>query len=230
MWTHHSIPGAQCLAALAILPLPRVVLLPGMTLPINIHEPPALALLDHMRHHGQHLGVPFVAPGGPLPRVFTVARLLSHVEISATRRMIRVVGVARVEAVHEAPDTRPFRVLAVHALAELPPTDALQLVILRAQVGRILADSGDAGLGLRTLLAVRDDRVFLYTLTACLPALELMPLRELGDAELDPDDLTNAQQQSLAAATADERAALLVARTAAVLVGLARTRRGAVLH
>ena len=244
MWNHHSIPDAQQLSALPILPLTRVVLLPGMALPINVHEPASHALVDHVRHHGQHLGVPLAMPGVPLPRVFTLARILSHVEIGRGRCLIRVVGVGRVEAAYP-PTEQPLRALAVRALDEPRPRDPLQLAILRAQVERILADTGESSLALRTLLDVRDDRVFLYTLTACLPVLELMPHVALAgaehgaglhaglhaelDAELDADELPTAQQQSLAAANADERAALLVARTAAVLVALGR-RFSATLH
>jgi Lon protease-like protein len=232
MWNYHSIPDAQQLAALPILPLARVVLLPGMVLPINVHEPASHALVDHVRHHGQHLGVPLALPGAPLPRVFTLARILSHVEISRTRCLIRVLGVGRVEAVADPPAEQPMRALAVRALAEPRPRDPLQLALLRAQVERILADADPSCLGLRILLDVRDDRVFLYALTSCLPALELMPHVELDHAEpehaeLDPDDLSATQQQCLAAANADERAALLVARTAAVLVSLSHSHRAA---
>jgi len=232
MWNRHSSPAEHRLAALPILPLPRVVLLPGMTLPVNVHEPDARALVDHVRGHGQHLGVPLAIPGVPLPSVFTLARIFSHVEISSTHRLIRVVGVGRVEAVDGPPPPQPFRALAVRSLAEPPPCDPLQLAILRAQVERILVAVGDSGLALRTLLDVRDDRVFLYALTACLPSLELLPHLELldDDAEVDADDLPTAQQQCLAAPTSDERAALLVARTAAVLVGLGRNKLGTVLH
>lgn len=236
MWNHHSLPDAQQLSTLPILPLTRVVLLPGMALPINIHEPASHDLVDHVRHHGQHLGVPLALPGAPLPRVFTVARILSHVEIGRGRCLIRVVGVGRVEATQpaqppEAPHTLAVRALAVRALAETRPRDPLQLAILRAQVERILAGSDGSNLALRTLLDVRDDRVFLYALTACLPVIELMPRLALASAEaegetdtqFDADDLPSAQQQSLAAATADDRAALLLARTAAVLVALGRS-------
>lgn len=228
MWNRHTSPAAHHLAALPILPLARVVLLPGMTLPVNIHDPDARALVDHVRGHGQHLGVPLAIPGLPLPSVFTLARIFSHVEISSTHRLIRVIGLCRVEALQGPPTLQPFRAVAVRALAEPRPQDATQLAILRAQVERILAAAGD--LALRTLLDVRDDRVFLYALTAVLPALALLPHRDLPDAEIDGDDLPAAQQQCLAAATPDERAAILVARTAAVLAGLARTGRDVVLH
>ena len=230
MWNRHSSPAAHHLAALPILPLTRVVLLPGMTLPVNVHEPDARALVDHVRGHGQHLGVPLAIPGVPLPRVFTLARIFSHVELSSTHRLIRLVGVGRVETLQEPPSARPFGTLAVRALPEPRPQDPQKLAVLRAQVERILVGAGDSGLALRTLLDVRDDRVFLYALTAVLPALELMPHRDLRDAEIDGDDLPAAQQQCLAAATPDERAAILVARTAAVLAGLARTGQDVVLH
>ena len=230
MWNRHTSPAAHHLAALPILPLARVVLLPGMNLPVNVHEPEARALVDHVRGHGQHLGVPLAIPGLPLPRVFTLARIFSHVEISSTHRLIRVIGLGRVEALQGPPTLHPFRAVAVRALAEPRPQDATQIAILRAQALRILASAGDSALALRTLLDVRDDRVFLYALTACLPALELMPHHDLPDAEIDGDGLPAAQQQCLAAASSDERAAFLVARTAAVLIGLARTGRDAVLH
>ncbi len=219
MWNHPSIGDAQHLAELPILPLTRVVLLPGMTLPVNLHTPADCALVDHVRSHGDHLGVPLALQGAALPHVFTLARLLSHVHLAGDRRLIRVEGLGRVETISERPQHHLFREFSVRPLGEPRPQDRRQLDILRAQVERILVDGGESGVDLRTLLNVRDDRVFLYALTACLPVLELLPHR---DAELDLDELAAVQQQCLAAATADDRAAVLVARTAAILGTLTR--------
>jgi len=224
MWNHPSIGDAQHLAELPVLPLTRVVLLPGMTLPVNLHTPAERALVDHVRSHGDRLGVPLALQGAELPRVFTLARLLSHVHLVGDRRLIRVEGLGRVETVSERPQRHLFREFSVRPLGEARPQDHRQQGILRAQVERILAAGGESGVDLRALLNVGDDRVFLYALTACLPVLELLPYRD-GDAELDLDELAAVQQQSLAAATADDRTAVLIARTAALLQSLARPRR-----
>jgi hypothetical protein len=56
--------SAQVLSSLPIFPLPNVVLLPGMVLPLNVFEPRYLELVDFVREHGQHIGVPLLRPPG----------------------------------------------------------------------------------------------------------------------------------------------------------------------
>ena len=57
----NSIPG-QVLSTLPVLPLPNVVLLPGMMLPLNVHEPRDRELVDFVRQTGQHIGIPLLRP------------------------------------------------------------------------------------------------------------------------------------------------------------------------
>ena len=84
MWKAHYIPGTHVLASLPVLPLPNVVLLPGMVLPLNVHEPRYLELVDFVRTHGMHLGVPLTLPPAPtqdappLEPVFGLGKLVFH--------------------------------------------------------------------------------------------------------------------------------------------------------
>ena len=218
----HSIPGTDVLASLPVLPLPNVVLLPGMVLPLNVHEPQYLELVDFVRARGMYVGVPLLLPPTPddgtpaLAPVFGLGKLVFHVELSDGRRIIRLEGVGRVRARHEHPRSRGFRELAVSPLAEPFPTDLEALLLLRANVERITQYSGEDTDGLASLLAIGDDRTFLYSLTAFLPSLELMVYDEDEFTE-DERMLVALQQRSLAAESADERARFLLERTSSIV-------------
>lgn len=226
MWKAHSIPGTQVLAALPVLPLPNVVLLPGMLLPLNVHEPRYLELVDFVRSHGLHVGVPLTMPPTPNPGdppalepVFGLGKLVFHTALGDGRRIIRVEGIGRVRARHEHPRSRGFRELAVSPLAETQPTDLETLSLLRANVERITQYSGEDSEGLNSVLALRDERSFLYSLTAFLPSLELMVADEL-EITSDERALVALQQRSLAAETTDERARFLLERTGDIVARL----------
>ncbi len=220
----HSIPGTQVLAALPVLPLPNVVLLPGMMLPLNVHEPRYLELVDFVRQSGQHIGVPLLRPAScedsdsldAVEPVMGVGRLVFHVALPDGRRIIRLEGVGRVRVKHEQPGSRGFRELTVTPLAEQPPDDASQILALKSQVERIAGYCGEDSESLLSLLALRDDRVFLYSLTAFLPSLELLAC-DLREWVHDEHLLVSLQQKSLAAEDADERARFLIERTTSIL-------------
>ena len=222
----NAVPNAQVLASLPIFPLPNVVLLPGMVLPLNVFEPRYLELVDFVRAHGQHIGVPLLRatdPGhdGPpeIEAVFGVGKLVFHVPLADGRRIIRLEGVCRVHVEREHPTTRSFREVGVVALGEPRPLDVQAVAVLRAQVERIARYCGEDGESLSSLLTISDVRVFLYALTAFLPSLELMVVGEdelVGERHL----LIEQQQQSLAAETPDERVRFLGERTASVLARL----------
>ncbi len=234
MWKAHTIPSTQVLASLPVLPLPSVVLVPGMLLPLNIHEPDALELVDFVRTHGRFLGVPLVLPAGELAPVFALARLVSHVHVTDQRRVVRLEGVGRVRTLRELPRSHGFRELAVSPLAEPFPTHESTIAALRAQIEHITDCCGEDGEGLLSLLHIHDERMFLYSLTAFLPSLELLahdaPDDETVEADADERALAALQQQSLAAATADERAEFLIRRIDEIVARLGRQLRQSLLN
>lgn len=215
---HSSIPGTRVLASLPVLPLPNVVLLPGMMLPLNVYEPRYLELVDFVLAQGMYVGVPLQLAGPtdqdspPLAPVFGLGKLVSHIALKDGRRIIRLEGVGRVLAQCEHPRSHKFRELAVSALAEPYPTDRERITVLKAHVERIAEYCGDDSEALQSLLTLHDDRTFLYSLTAFLPSLELMVCDECEVTD-DARALVGLQQRSLAADNADERADFLIART-----------------
>ncbi len=207
-----------------IFPLPNVVLLPGMVLPLNIFEPRYLDLVDFVRAHGQHIGVPLLCPAsaaldGPpaFEQIFGLGKLIFHVKLPDGRRIIRLEGVCRVRMQQEHTSSRRFREVAVSALNEPHPTDNQQFAVLRAQVERIAQFCGEDGESLlASLLTMTDARNFLYTLTAFLPSLELLVANE-NDLFADRRALVALQQQSLDAESPDSRVNFLIARTSGIL-------------
>ena len=223
----NVIPDLQILASLPIFPLPNVVLLPGMVLPLNIFEPRYLELVDHVRTHGQHIGVPLLCPAsaaldGPpaFEQVFGVGKLIFHVKLPDGRRIIRLEGICRARLQREHHSPHRFREVAVAALHEPQPADTEQFAVLRAQVERIAQFCGEDGESLHaSLLTMTDPRAFLYTLTAFLPSLELLVANE-GDLFADRRALVALQQQSLDAESPDQRVRFLIARTSGILLRL----------
>ena len=223
----NVIPDLQILASLPIFPLPNVVLLPGMVLPLNIFEPRYLELVDFVRAHGQHIGVPLLCPASAAPngpptfeQIFGVGKLIFHVKLPDGRRIIRLEGICRVRMQQEHTSARRFREVAVAALHETQPPDGEQFAVLRAQVERIAQFCGEDGESLlSSLLTMTDARSFLYTLTAFLPSLELLVASE-GDLVADRRALVALQQQSLDAESPDLRVRFLIARTSGILLRL----------
>ncbi|MBL9105666.1 MAG: LON peptidase substrate-binding domain-containing protein [Myxococcales bacterium] len=223
-----ALPAIEVLSALPVFPLPNVVLLPGMILPLNVFEPRYLELVDFVRAHGQHIGVPLLRPGEVtaqgLPafeEVLGIGKLVTHVELPDGRRLIRLEGLGRVRVQREQAQTHMFRAVQVAPLAEPYPEDARTVSVLKAQVERIARYCGEDGAeALMSLLGLADTRVLLYALTAFLPSLEL--LVHQPRTSIDRDRLVRRQQQSLAADTADARAELLVERATAILADLGR--------
>jgi len=224
----NSLPDSQVLSALPVLPLPNVVLLPGMMLPLNVHEPRYLELVDFVRQTGQHIGVPLLCPGAPgtpppLEPVLGVGRLVFHLALPDGRRIIRLEGVGRVRVQHERATGRSFRELAVTPLDEPPPTDLGQMHALRDQIQRLAHCCGDDSESLLSLLHLRDDRVLLYTLTSFLPSLELLPC-DIHEWIHDEHQLVSLQQRSLAAEDPDARAHFLLERVATIVARLGQPR------
>ncbi len=232
MFKVSALPSTDELAALPVFPLPNVVLLPGMVLPLNVFEPRYLELVDHVREHGHHIGVPLLRPcagarGGvsEIEPVFGVGRLVFHVGLPDRRRIIRLEGVCRVRVVRECPQQYRFREFQVVPLDESPVSDSTDVVILRALVERVSQYCGEDCEGLLSLLTLDDPRVFLYALTAFLPSLELT-VRSGREHLVEHRLLIKLQQQSLAAETTDARVAFLTDRLTAILSNLTRESDG----
>jgi len=132
------------------------------------------------------------------------------------RRIIRLEGVGRVKLQRETPTGRGFRELSVVPLGEPLPVDLGQIQSLKVQVERLARYCAEDSEALLSLLTLRDDRVFLYSLTAFLPSLELLA-SDIRDWVHDDHLLVSLQQRSLAAEDADERARFLIERTTSIL-------------
>lgn len=180
MLDDDATPGREVLDALPVFPLPNSVLLPGMTLPLNVFEPRYLALVDHVLEGGRHIGVPLLRPGfeedcGGTPAlepVFGIGRLVSHARLPDGRRFIRLEGVGRVRRVQELRPRAAFRELSVELLAEVVPQREHELQVLRAQLERICTTLGEDDVRLvSSVLEIPDVRVMLYATAAIMPTL-----------------------------------------------------------
>lgn len=224
-------PGRDVLDALPIFPLPNVVFLPGMVLPLNVFEPRYLELVDHVLDGGMHIGVPLLRagavdavdralpvheqPGQPaIEAIFGVGRLIAHQRLPDGRRFIRLEGLGRVRARAELEQRQAFRKLSVDALPEDYPRDRTALDVLKAQVERMAETFDDEERQMiHAVLELDDPRVTIYAIASLVPNVELMravqgslPARPPTGAALPHLRL---QQRCLAAASADERVALL---------------------
>lgn len=217
-------PDPAALSALPVLPMPCVVLLPGMILPLNVFQAADVKLVDYALSHGRHVGVPLLRPRGErtadgrpaIEQVFGVGKLVSHVELPDGRRLIRLEGCGRARLVRELPG-HEFRLVESAPLAETYPADPTAVADLRAQVSHIAACGGEEGRALESLLAISDARVLLYAITAFLPSLELMAGHQRALSG-ERGALAFEQQRSLAAETADARLEFLSRRIGEVVL------------
>jgi Lon protease-like protein len=220
-------PALATLERLPVLPLPGIVLVPGMVLPLNVIEPAERELVDFIRERDPHLGVPLLRPqerepdGRPaFEAVFGLGRMMLHTRLDDGRRVIRLEGVARVRLVREHPLRRGFREVTAAPLYDPRQPDADALAVLRAQLERIAARHGAYELALTTALAIAEPTAFLDAVTICLPCLELLGCEGRAGIAGFTARTTGLQQQSLAAESADQRVALLSERASAALARL----------
>lgn len=225
-------PGEDVLSALPVFPLPNTVLLPGMVLPLNVFEPRYLALVDHVRQEGGHLGIPLLRPGfeedyqgrPEIEAVFGLGRLVSHQELPDGRRFIRVEGLGRARRLQELAPRNSFRELSVEVLPEGPPEDGHQLEVLKAQLERIggTLDSDDQQM-VQSVLRIPDARLMLYAVTAIMPTLGFLAY---GDRISNGRPaLLELQQSCLAAEDADGRVGALIECAAGICDALVDSGR-----
>lgn len=214
------LPRPNTLAALPIFPLPNLVLFPGMLLPLNVFEPRYLDLVDHVVKHTQYFGIPLLQAGAnsekhgspAIEPIFGIGKLRSHLHLKDGRRIIRIEGMGRVRLLQEAKSSHRFREVKVEMLPESYPQNLQKFHILKAQVERItqLCPVSEREL-IRSVLAIQDACLFLYTLTTLAPCLAMFVGGDDMDwADFSPYQQIRLQQQSLAAESCDQRVVLLL--------------------
>jgi Lon protease-like protein len=108
-------------AILPVFPLPRVILLPGGRLPLNLFEPRYLSLMRDALGQGRLFGM--IQPIGgedtvgeappPLYSVGTVGRIVQFSETDARQMLVVLLGVCRFHVLSEAEPVEGYRRLAV---------------------------------------------------------------------------------------------------------------------
>lgn len=92
-----------------IFPLPRVILLPQISMPLNIFEPRYLAMMDHAMGNGRLIGM--IQPNGDkLRKTGCAGRIASFSETEDGRYAITLKGISRFDVKRElALDKSGFR-------------------------------------------------------------------------------------------------------------------------
>lgn len=133
-------------AALPIFPLPRVVLMPGDSLPLHVFEPRYRALLADCLRDDRLMGIATLLPGRPdvadrpaIAADLGVGRVIAHEPYPDGRSNIVVQHVARARIVRELPSPHAYRVVEAEVCEDVPPTD--DLVRLRALVLQLAAST-----------------------------------------------------------------------------------------
>lgn len=218
-------PPVGVVQSLPIFPLPNVVLLPGLSLALNVFEPRYLALVNAALAQGGYLGIPLLrAPEDHLRKdaaiepVFGVGRIASHRPASNGHCLIRVEGVARVRVRREIPTDTPFRRVEGVLLEEPPPSDQHQVEVLRAVVERLAQClSVDDRAMVQAWLELEDARLTLYGLGTVIPSLRLLKAIERGHKSPRCPPELNLQQSCLSESDPDLRVKLLLDAALAVL-------------
>ena len=105
-----------------VFPLPRAILLPRATLPLNIFEPRYLQMVEDVMATSRVLGM--VQPDGPedddpvartapLRRIGCAGRVTSYEELDDGRFVITLTGIARFAILEEVPLEKPYRICTV---------------------------------------------------------------------------------------------------------------------
>lgn len=93
-----------------VFPLPRVILLPRVSLPLNIFEPRYLAMTRYAMKQDRLIGMIQPAQGNALQKTGCVGRIVSFTETEDGRYLITLKGVCRFDVAEElAPDNGGFR-------------------------------------------------------------------------------------------------------------------------
>jgi uncharacterized protein len=186
-----------------LFPLPRVVLFPGMILPLLVFEPRYRALVADALAGDRLVAVPRLAPGHdteywgspPVCSTFGVGRIIDDVRLPDGRYRIVVSGLGRVHLLHEV-QTEPYRVARVKSQRERDTGSSAAVLALRASL------LGQADKLTRTL---GDEAARLMQLVREAPPLRCV---DLIAANLVADDAV--RQRVLEADSVQSRLELLV--------------------
>lgn len=211
-------PPVGVVQDLPIFPLPNVVLLPGLSLALNVFEPRYLALVNAVMAQGGYLGIPLLrAPQDHLRKdaaiepILGVGKIASHRPATNGHCLIRVEGVARVRIRREIPTNTPFRRIEGVLLEEPVPVDLHQVEVLRAMVERLAQClSPDDRAMVQAWLSLEDPRLTLYGLGTVIPSLRLLQAIEHGQRSPRCPPELNLQQSCLAEIDPDARVKLLL--------------------
>ena len=146
------------LGAIAMFPLPNVVLLPGSLLPLHIFEPryrqmtrdvlagSRLLALARLKpgYEAQYQGRPAVYP------ILGVGRIIASDELDDGRYNILVRGLMRAEILEELPPDQAYRLIRARLLADDHPPDSTvlaalhqKLIMLSDQLSMVLDQGGE---------------------------------------------------------------------------------------
>lgn len=159
---------AENLDRLPIFPLPRVVLFPGVVVPLHLFEPRYRALAERCVHGDRLIGLAALRPGfeddylgrPPIFPVMGLGRIVAEQRLGDGRWNVALRGVCRVEALEERPPDEPFRVVRARRLDEVErhgdrvAADRLRGIVLqlvmripqvRSEIGSLLSDARRPG-------------------------------------------------------------------------------------
>ncbi|HEX2731710.1 MAG TPA: LON peptidase substrate-binding domain-containing protein [Polyangiaceae bacterium] len=204
MLAHRDLEAGEL--ELGLFPLPRVVLFPGMVLPLIVFEPRYRALTADAIAGSRWIGIPRLVPGHeaqylgcpPICPRLGIGRIVEDVKLPDGRYRIVVQGMARAELLEEVRQT-PYRVGRVRPLPEVEAShDAegagLRVHLLR-QASEVLTPLGEQA------------KTALEALGA---AAKLGQLADLAAATLIADDAV--RQQLLETPEPNARLGLIIAQ------------------
>lgn len=105
-----------------VFPLPRAIVLPRATLPLNIFEPRYLQMVEDVMATSRVLGMlqpvgadedDVVAGNVPLRRIGCAGRVTAYEELEDGRLLVTLTGVARFTLVDEVPLDKAYRICTV---------------------------------------------------------------------------------------------------------------------
>ncbi len=152
----------EALAALAIFPLPDVVLFPGTSIPLHVFEPRYVEMTRDVLGGSRHMAIVRLRSGfereyhgrPPTYAIATAGEVVASRELPGDRFALVLRGTHRIAIERELPPARSFRQVAARVLHDHPADeDSLaegreQLVVL---CDRLATRIGEPGAGLRDL-------------------------------------------------------------------------------
>ncbi len=129
----EDLPNTALPTNFPIFPLDRVILPPGILLPLHLFEDRYLKMLESVREQGRHIGMALPLEGRsvaeewtpPIHPIVGLGRILRVRENSDGSRDIVLQGVSRMEILEELPTLHPFRMVRARPMPDIPPEEDL---------------------------------------------------------------------------------------------------------